>query len=149
VEQRFFATLIMAEYPFKLKDAVTFRARWMVKRNFRVDHGCPLRVEGSYPAAAIRELYHSRYGTRMTGTGLGRVKTFRPRETGDAKLNLAWCRTCELESRWFARSAASDLVAPMRMPMRTPHAWIAAMSGFTCIPFPWILDLPARTQLQR
>ena len=59
--------------------------------------------------------------------GLGRVKTFRPRETGNAKLNLAWCRNCELELRWFARSAVSDVVAPMR----TPHVWIAAMSGFT------------------
>ena len=28
----------------------------------------------------------------MTALGLGRVKTFRPRETGDAKLNLACCR---------------------------------------------------------
>jgi hypothetical protein len=45
------------------------------------------------------------------------VKTFRPRETGDAKLNLACCHNCELESTWFARSAVSDLVAPMR----TPH----------------------------
>jgi hypothetical protein len=63
--------------------------------------------------------------------GLGRVKTFRPRETGDAKLNLAFCRNSELESTWFARSAVSDLVALMRSPMRTPHVWIAAMSGFT------------------
>jgi len=63
--------------------------------------------------------------------GLGRVKTFRPRETGDAKLNLACCRTCELESAWFARSAVSDLVAPMRMATRSPHVWIAAMKGFT------------------
>jgi hypothetical protein len=61
---------------------------------------------------------------RTTAEGLGRVKTVRPRETGDAKLNLACCRTCELDSTWFARSAVSDLVAPMR----TPH-WIAAMSG--------------------
>ena len=38
---------------------------------------------------------------------------FRPRETDDAKLNLACCRTCELESAWFAPSAVSDLVAPM------------------------------------
>jgi hypothetical protein len=53
------------------------------------------------------------------------VKTFQPRETGDAKLNLA--RNCELESTWFARFAVSDLVAPMR----TPHVWIAAMRGFT------------------
>jgi len=59
--------------------------------------------------------------------GLGRVKTFRPRETGDANLNLACCRNCELESTWFARSVVSDLVAPMG----TPHVWIAAMSGFT------------------
>jgi hypothetical protein len=36
------------------------------------------------------------------------------RETGDAKLNLDCCRNCELESTWFARSAMSDLVAPMR-----------------------------------
>jgi hypothetical protein len=50
----------------------------------------------------------------MTALGLGRVKTFRPRETGDAKLNLACCRNCELELRWFARSAMSDVVAPMR-----------------------------------
>ena len=63
----------------------------------------------------------------MAALGLGRVKTFRPRETGDGKLNLACCRNCELESTWFARSAVSDLVAPMR----TPHVWIAAMSGFT------------------
>jgi hypothetical protein len=63
----------------------------------------------------------------MTAKGLGRVKTFRPRETGDAKLNLACCRNCELELRWFARSAMSDVVTPMR----TPHVWIAAMSGFT------------------
>ena len=59
--------------------------------------------------------------------GLGRVKTFRPRETGDAKLNLACCRNCELESTWLARSAISVLVAPMR----TPHVRIAAMRGFT------------------
>jgi hypothetical protein len=63
--------------------------------------------------------------------GLGRVKTVRPWETGDAKLNLASCHNCELESTWFVRSAVSDLVVPMRMPMRTPHVWIAAMSGFT------------------
>ena len=63
----------------------------------------------------------------VSGLGLGRVKMFQPRETGGAKLNLACCRTCELESAWFARSAVSDLVAPMR----TPHVWIAAMSGFT------------------
>jgi hypothetical protein len=69
--------------------------------------------------------------TRHTSQGLGRVKTYRPRETGDAKLNLACYRNCELESTWFALSAVSDLVAPMRMPMRTPHVWITAMSGFT------------------
>jgi hypothetical protein len=67
----------------------------------------------------------------MSASGLGRVKTFRPRETGDVKLNLACCCNCELESTWFARSAVSDLVAPMRTPMRTPHVWIAAMRGFT------------------
>jgi hypothetical protein len=61
---------------------------------------------------------------RAFASGLGRVKMFRPRETGDAKLNF---RNCELESTWFARSAVSDLVAPMR----TPHVWIAAISGFT------------------
>jgi len=61
------------------------------------------------------------------GDDLGRVKTVRPRDTGDAKLNLACYRNCELESTWFARSAVSDLVAPMR----TPHVWIAAMRGFT------------------
>jgi hypothetical protein len=44
--------------------------------------------------------------------GLGRVKTVRPRETGDAKLNLACCHNCKLESTWLARSAVSDLVAP-------------------------------------
>ncbi len=55
--------------------------------------------------------------------GLGRVKTFWPRETGDAKLNLACCR--ELESTWLGRSSVSDLVAPVR----TPHVWIAAMEG--------------------
>ena len=54
---------------------------------------------------------------------------FRPRETGDAKLNLACCHNCELESTWLARSAVNDLVAPT--PMRTPYVWIAAMSGFT------------------
>jgi hypothetical protein len=59
------------------------------------------------------------------------VKMFWPRETGDAKLNLACCHNCELESTWLARSAASNLVAPMRMLMRTPHVWIAAMRGFT------------------
>ncbi len=67
----------------------------------------------------------------MSALGLGRVKTFRPMETGDAKLNLACYCNCELESTWFARSVVSDLVAPMRMPMGTPHVWIAAMSGFT------------------
>jgi hypothetical protein len=51
----------------------------------------------------------------------------RPGEPGDAKLNLACYCNCEPESTWFARSAVSDLVAPMR----TPHVWIAAMSGFT------------------
>src|ERR1700720_1882075 len=46
-------------------------------------------------------------------------------------LNLACCPNCELESRWLARSAVSDLVVPMDTPMRTPHVWIAAMRGFT------------------
>ena len=46
-------------------------------------------------------------------------------------LNLACCPNCELESRWLARSAVSDLVVAMDTPMRTPHVWIAAMSGFT------------------
>jgi|HubBroStandDraft_6_1064221.scaffolds.fasta_scaffold3852168_1 hypothetical protein len=32
------------------------------------------------------------------GLGRGRVKTVRPRETGDAKLNLACYRNCELDS---------------------------------------------------
>ena len=63
--------------------------------------------------------------------GLGRVKTFRPRETGDAKLNLACYCNCEPESPWFAWSAVSDLMAPMHTPMRTPHVWIAATRGFT------------------
>ena len=63
----------------------------------------------------------------LSPSGLGRVKTFRPRETGDAKLNLACYRNRELESTWFARSVVSDLVAPMR----TPHVRIAAMRGFT------------------
>jgi hypothetical protein len=54
------------------------------------------------------------------GCGLGCVKTVRPRETGDAKLNLACCHNCELESTWRARSAVSDLVAPKRT-MRTPR----------------------------
>jgi hypothetical protein len=49
---------------------------------------------------------------RTSALGLGRVKMFRPRETGDAKLNLACCRNGELESTWLARSAVSDLVAP-------------------------------------
>jgi hypothetical protein len=78
-----------------------------------------------------RQLLSSRTVSRISALGLGRVKTFRPRETGDAKLNLACCRNCELESMWFARSAVCDLVAPMRTPMRTPHVWIAAMRGFT------------------
>jgi hypothetical protein len=56
---------------------------------------------------------------------------FRPRETGDANLNLACYRNCELESTWLARSAVSDLVASMRTPMRSPHVWIAAIRGFT------------------
>jgi hypothetical protein len=55
------------------------------------------------------------------------VITFRPRETGDAKLNLACYRNCELESTWFAQSAVSDVVTPTR----APHFWIAAMRGFT------------------
>jgi hypothetical protein len=76
---------------------------------------------------------HTSHGLKgqSSALGLGRVKMFRPRETGDAKLNLACCRTCELESAWFAPSAVSDLVAPMRMPTRSPHVWIAAMRGFT------------------
>ncbi len=37
--------------------------------------------------------------------GLGRVKTVRPRDTGDAKLNLACYRNCELEI---------DVVCPVR-----------------------------------
>ena len=44
-------------------------------------------------------------------------------------LNLACCPNCELESRWLARSAVSDLVVPMDR--RSPHVWIAAMRGFT------------------
>ena len=44
-------------------------------------------------------------------------------------LNLACCPNCELELRWLARSAVSDLVVPMDTP--TPHVWIAAMRGFT------------------
>jgi len=63
----------------------------------------------------------------MSAAGLGRVKTFRPRETGDAKLNLACCRKLLAGIEVVCRSAVSDLVAPMR----TPHVWIAAMSGFT------------------
>ena len=55
---------------------------------------------------------------RISAKGLGRVKTYRPRETGDAKLNLACYPNCELESTWFARSVVSDLVAPMHTPMR-------------------------------
>ena len=47
------------------------------------------------------------------------------------QLNLACCPNCELESRWLARSAVSDLVVPMDTPMRTPQVWIAAMRGFT------------------
>lgn len=35
----FFATLIMTEYPFKLKDAVTFSGCLTVKRHYRVGHG--------------------------------------------------------------------------------------------------------------
>jgi hypothetical protein len=38
----------------------------------------------------------------MSAPGLGRVKTFRPRDTGDAKLNLACYRNRELELTWFA-----------------------------------------------
>jgi len=68
---------------------------------------------------------------RMSPLGLGRVKTFRPRETGDAKLNLACCRKLLAGIEVVCRSAVSDLVAPMGTPMRTPHVWIAAMSGFT------------------
>lgn len=41
----------------------------------------------------------------MSDLGLDRVKTFRPRETGEAKLNLACCRNCELES---------DVACPVR-----------------------------------
>jgi hypothetical protein len=41
------------------------------------------------------------------GLGSWAVKTFRPRETGDAKLNLACCHNCEVESTWFARSAVT------------------------------------------
>jgi hypothetical protein len=52
--------------------------------------------------------------------GLGRVKTFRPREAGDAKLNLPCYRNCELESTWF-------LVAPMR----TLHVLDRRDEGFT------------------
>jgi hypothetical protein len=78
-------------------------------------------------ASKMARLPSSRAVSRISAKGLGRVKMFRPRETGDAKLNLACCHNCELESTWFARSAVSDLVAPMR----TPHVWIAAMRGFT------------------
>ncbi|MGC2221189.1 MAG: hypothetical protein WA624_01895, partial [Methylocella sp.] len=42
-------------------------------------------------------------------------------------LNLACCPNCELESRWLARSAVSDLVVPMDTPMRRPHVY---KSGF-------------------
>jgi hypothetical protein len=35
---------------------------------------------------------------RTVEMGLGRVKTFRLRETGDGKLNLACCHNYELES---------------------------------------------------
>ena len=65
------------------------------------------------------------------GLGSWSCENVSAEETGDAKLNLACCRTCELESAWFATSAVSDLVAPMRMPTRSPHVWIAAMRGFT------------------
>ena len=43
----------------------------------------------------------------------------------------ACCHNCKLESTWLARSAVSDLVAPMRLPTRSLHVWIAAMRGFT------------------
>jgi hypothetical protein len=49
--------------------------------------------------------------------GAWSCENVRPRETGDAKLNLACCRNCELDSTWFARSAVSDLVAPVAIPM--------------------------------
>ena len=45
----------------------------------------------------------------------------RAQDIGPASALASWNRR--------ARSAASDLVAPVRMPMRTPHVWIAAMSG--------------------
>jgi hypothetical protein len=48
----FFATLIMTEYPFKLKDAVTFRGYWTVKRHFRVGHGRPLRDQLRSPKSS-------------------------------------------------------------------------------------------------
>jgi hypothetical protein len=48
----FFATLIMTEYPFKLKDAVPFRGYWTVKRHFRVGHGRPLRDQDSSPKSS-------------------------------------------------------------------------------------------------
>ena len=41
----------------------------------------------------------------MSAAGFGRVKTFRPRETGDAKLNLACCRKL---------LAGIDVVCPVR-----------------------------------
>src|ERR1700730_5148446 len=68
---------------------------------------------------------------QMSGKGLGRVKMIRPREPGDAWLNLACYCNCEPESTWFARPAVSDLTTPMHTPMRTPHVLIAAMRGFT------------------
>jgi hypothetical protein len=88
-------------------------------------------VGGKSIASKVEEISDLIVTPRWSALGLGRVKTFRPRETGDAKLNLACCRNCELESTWFARSAVNDLVAPMRTPMRAPHVWIAAMRGFT------------------
>jgi len=47
--------------------------------------------------------------------GLGRVKTFRPRETGDAKLNLACYRNCEPIRR--ERSGGAD-AHPSRLDRR-------------------------------
>ena len=59
--------------------------------------------------------------------GLGRVKKVQRGETGREptqerryRLNLSLDRLL-----WFARSAVSDLVAPMR----TPQVWIAAIAA--------------------
>ena len=69
-----------------------------------------MQIASQVPPDKLKYEWNKQFSAERSALGLGRVKTFWPRETGDAKFNLACCHNCELESTWLARSAVSDLI---------------------------------------